>query len=381
MKIITTISRILVGGLFIFSGFIKANDPLGFGYKLEEYFEVFGMPSLIPSAVYLSIFICIFEIVIGFMLLLGSKMKFTLWMLGLMIVFFTFLTFYSAYFNKVTDCGCFGDFILLTPWQSFTKDIILLFLIAIIVLGRNNIYPLLTSMPEKVAVGIFTLISTIFPFYTWSHLPIFDFRPYKVGTNILEAMKVPPGGEGKFETTLFYKNLQTGEVKGFKSTEKYPWDDTLHWKADRDPETRTLVEPKLAPIHDFSLTNIEGSEYTEDILTAPGPKFFLVCRDLSETKRKVFGQVNDFADLCRKDSVMFIGLTSSSKNDIEALQKETGSKFEFYFSDGTQLKTMIRSNPGLILLDGAVVKAMWPASGLPAYNDIKEKYFKNKKSR
>src|SRR4051812_37722650 len=125
MKVITTIARILVGALFIFSGFIKANDPMGFGYKLQEYFEVFNMHWMIPVASFLAIFICIFEMAVGVALLLGARVKLVLWLLSLMMVFFTFLTFYSAYYNKVTSCGCFGDAIPLTPWQSFYKDIIL----------------------------------------------------------------------------------------------------------------------------------------------------------------------------------------------------------------------------------------------------------------
>ena len=129
MKYIIHIGRIVVGCLFIFSGFIKANDPLGFAYKMEEYFTVFGTELLIPTALYLSVFVCIFEMILGFMLLLGTKTKLVIWLSFLMIVFFTFLTFYSAYYNKVTDCGCFGDFLLLKPWTSFYKDLILLVLI------------------------------------------------------------------------------------------------------------------------------------------------------------------------------------------------------------------------------------------------------------
>ena len=338
-SIIVSFFQNFVGIVFIFSGFIKANDTLGFGYKLEEYYDVFAQDTqsihflsafflwLKGSAVFQSILICIVEMLLGFVLLLGARKKLTLWLLSLMIIFFTFLTFYSANYNKVTDCGCFGDFMHITPWTSFTKDLILLVSIFILVFGRKHISPLLTSRPENISVGIFTLIAIIFPVYTWSHLPVFDFRPYKVGTNIIEAMKIPPGGEGKFETLLYYKNLKSGEVKEF-TQKNYPWQDTLNWKYDT-AVTKTIVAPVLAPIHDFTITSADGSEYTEDILNHKGPQFFLVCRDLSETNRKVFGQVNDFAELCAKDSIPFMALTSSSEQ-VDAFKKETASKFDFF---------------------------------------------------
>src|SRR6218665_838406 len=141
MKIITTIARILVGLLFMYSGLIKANDTIGFAYKLEEYFEVFGTDFLVPAAVPLAMFICVFEVLLGFALLIGARLKLTLWLSMLMIIFFTFLTFYSAYFDKVNSCGCFGDAIKLTPWQSFSKDLILLVLLIIIIIGRQYVNP------------------------------------------------------------------------------------------------------------------------------------------------------------------------------------------------------------------------------------------------
>jgi len=224
---LTHITRILVGGLFIFSGFIKANDPIGFSIKLEEYFQVFGegfscdmkiegesqanipcvkeekaAQAVKPSesvlkpmydffakhSLFLAIFICGFEIVLGIFLLLGIQVRWTLLLLLAMIVFFSFLTFYSACCNKVTSCGCFGDAIKLTPWESFWKDLILLILISILFVGEQNIQPLFRNrivLYGVAAIGLFA--SFAFPVYTWRHLPIIDFRPYKIGTNLWEA--------------------------------------------------------------------------------------------------------------------------------------------------------------------------------------------------
>jgi len=373
MKYLIHIVRIVVGSLFIFSGFIKANDPLGFAFKMEEYFTVFGTEWLIPTALYLSVFVCIFEMVLGFMLLLGTKTKLVLWLSFLMIVFFTFLTFYSAYYDKVTDCGCFGDFIHLKPWTSFYKDVTLLVLVLILFAGKKHINQLLVVKPQKIALIIFTAFSVLFPVYTYNFLPVYDFRPYKVGTNLVDAMKVPLGGEGKFETNVYYKNLKTGENKAFDMN-NLPWKDSLTWKYDTTI-TKTLVEPIMPPVHDFTINTLEGSEYTEDFMTYVGPQFFLVCYDLSKTNKNVIGKLNDFAALCKKDNVPFICLTSSA-DMVESFKKETKPDFDFYITDRTQLKTMIRSNPGLILLNGAVVTSMWHYHSLPAYTDVKQKYFK-----
>src|SRR5690554_1966980 len=180
LKILTHFSRLFVGILFIISGLIKLNDPVGFSFKLEDYFapDVLNLPFLTPLALAIAVFVVIFEVVLGVMLLLGYKKKFTLWTLLLMIVFFTFLTFYSAYFNKVTDCGCFGDAIKLTPWESFTKDVILLVLILILFAGKRYI----NTLKLAPTVSLITLVLCCwYAYYVYNHLPVIDFRPYKIG--------------------------------------------------------------------------------------------------------------------------------------------------------------------------------------------------------
>src|SRR5690554_3073128 len=186
MKYIVNISRILVGVLFIISGFVKLNDPLGFSYKLQEYFsaDVLNIPFLEPYALAISIFVVIFEVILGIFLLIGYKPKFTVWSLLGMIVFFTFLTFYSAYFNKVTDCGCFGDAIPLTPWESFYKDVVLLVLILILFAGQKYIKPLFDNMMNAGITALTFILSAYFGYHVLNHLPVWDFRAYKTGTDI-----------------------------------------------------------------------------------------------------------------------------------------------------------------------------------------------------
>jgi len=195
MKYIVSISRVLVGVLFIISGLIKLNDPLGFSYKLQEYFsvDVLNLPFLEPYALMISVVVVVFEVILGVFLLIGYKRKFTLWSLLAMIVFFTFLTFYSAYFDKVKDCGCFGDALKLTPWESFTKDVILLFLILILFFGKKHIKPLFSKLPNTILALISFIFSLWFGYHVLMHLPSKDFRAYKIGNNIQQEMSIPEG--------------------------------------------------------------------------------------------------------------------------------------------------------------------------------------------
>src|ERR1017187_8369502 len=241
MKVLTNIFRFLVGPLFIFSGWIKVNDPLGFSYKLDEYFDVFSvakwakhLPFLVDTlhwmksiSLFLAIFLSVFEIGLGVVTLIGYRMKFFSWLLFLLIVFFTFLTLYSAWFDVVKDCGCFGDLMHLTPWTSFSKDVALFILSGTILLQRKNIRCMFNEKMGMMVTAAGFVISTGYAIYCYRHLPVVDLRPYKVGTNILEAMKMPPDAvTDSFVTTLIYE--KDGQQKEFTQKD-YPWQDST-WK-------------------------------------------------------------------------------------------------------------------------------------------------------
>src|SRR6478672_4575114 len=250
-NIITQFSRIFVGILFIISGLIKLNDPVGFSYKLAEYFSesVLNMPFLVPLALPLAVFIVIFEAVLGFMLLVGYKPKFTVWSLLLMIVFFTFLTFYSAYYNKVTDCGCFGDALKLTPWQSFTKDVVLLFFILILFVNQRLVRPLFAKSIRNSIVAIAFVLCAFMGYWVLNHLPLVDFRAYKVGTNIQKAMEIPEGApKSVIEMTFIYK--VNGVDKEFTEKElmNIPAGATFV-----DRKDKIITQGYMPPIHDFSM--------------------------------------------------------------------------------------------------------------------------------
>ncbi len=386
MKIITGISRILVGVLFIISGLIKANDPLGFAYKLQEYFEVFGTEFLKPIALGLAIFICAFEVLCGVAVLTGSKMKPVAWALLGMIVFFTFLTFYSAYFNKVTDCGCFGDALKnligrsLTPWESFTKDIVLFILILPIFIRRGKIESFFSEKMDTVIVTSSLFAVAAFSLYCYWHLPVIDFRPYAVGKSIPEQMKIPEGAQADvYESVLVYKNKKTGESKEFTMAEytkaTYLWEDTLTWAWEAT--NNKLIKPGYhPPISDFSISNADGEDLTQKIITNPNFNFLLIAYDIKETNRNVQAKINEFVSRCDKDSIKFIGLSGSSPADVTAYRHDVNALYDYYITDQTVLKTMIRSNPGLMLMKNGVVIAIWHHHDFPTYDEVTANYFK-----
>lgn len=373
MRILAQISRVLVGVLFIISGFIKANDPLGFSYKLDEYFEVFHMPWLAFASLFLAIFICAFEIGLGIALLLGAKMRFTAWSLLLMIIFFTFLTFYSWKFDVVKDCGCFGDALHLKPFQSFMKDVVLFVLIIPIFIKRNEIRPLFGERGSNVLSYMGFAASFLFSMYCYRHLPVIDFRPYAIGKNIPEGMKLPPNAVTDSVAMIFI--YEKGGKQMEFTTEQLTTagiDDSYKFIDRKD---KVIREGDKAPIHDFVLSSADGTDVTADIL-AQDNIFLLVSYDINKADDDVQNKVNDFVKLSQQVGVEFVGLTSSSNKDVENFRHKHNSAFEYYYADATMLKTMIRSNPGLMLLKKGTVVAMWHYNDFPTFEEVNKLYLK-----
>ncbi|SFU34408.1 Uncharacterized membrane protein YphA, DoxX/SURF4 family [Pustulibacterium marinum] len=361
MKIITNISRFLVGILFIVSGFVKLVDPMGFSFKLQEYFSeaVLNLTFLEPYALWISLFVVIFELLLGVMLLVGFKRKFTLWSLLLMIVFFTFLTFYSAYFNKVTDCGCFGDAVKLSPWGTFWKDVVLLVLILILFAGKKYIKPVL-SKKFAFRISLLSLLGCcVLANYVLQHLPIIDFRPYKVGNNITEGMIVPEDApEAVFEYA--WKFDVNGEEKIIKTTGDYP-------KVDGEllgVETTEIEEGYHPPIHDFTIER-DGEDYTQEMMQEP-KLIIMISYDLELSSDEGLQNIKDVTDKALKSGYKVIAMTSSSPEQAQPFKEKYGFNFDFYFTDMTTLKTIVRSNPGLLKLnEGTIVQKLH-------YNDADE---------
>lgn len=386
-SIITHIPRFLVGGLFIFSGWIKANDTIGFGYKLEEYFEVFKeatgwglFDSLAHVAQPFATIICVSEMALGFMLLIGVFRMITLWLLMLQIVLFTFLTFYSACFNKVTTCGCFGDFLVLTPWTSFWKDIALLFLITLCFVGKENINPLFSrNFINNGLVAIFVAYTVWFPIHTFRNLPVKDFRAYAPGKSICDGLKPGPSFKpAVYESRFLYKNLKSGEKKEF-TDKTMPWQDTLNWAYDSALGS-VIITPEVdgPKIVDFSLTDTDGNSITDSILNLKGYNFYIVYWNLdkAEDDAVVHAKINDFYELCKKNNVPINALTSSSTDRINDFKHKHQALYDFVSADGTVLKTMIRSNPGLMLMKDCKVVANWHYNNWPSFTEVKNEHMK-----
>ncbi|WP_343485647.1 BT_3928 family protein [Allomuricauda sp. d1] len=359
MKYLVAFSRIFVGVLFIISGLIKLNDPLGFSFKLEEYFSqgVLDMPMLMPYALAISIVVVIVEVLLGIMLLIGYKPKITVMSLLAMIVFFTFLTFYSAYFNKVTDCGCFGDAIKLTPWESFTKDVILLVLIVILVIGVSYIKPLFGKRTNNLIVALSILACTVFCYYVLNHLPVVDFRPYKIGANIQEGMSVPDDApQAIYEYA--WKFIVDGKEKVIVTNGAYPTVDGEFV----DVETTEIQKGYEPPIHDFTIEK-NGEDFTEAMLQED-KLIMVIAYDLAKSEMDAFSGVKKVTDEALKKGYKIIGMSASSSEQGSAISKEYDLDFEFYFTDETTLKTIVRSNPAILVLKKGTIKQK------KHYNDI-----------
>jgi uncharacterized membrane protein YphA (DoxX/SURF4 family) len=351
MKALVFISRILVGGLFIFSGLIKLNDPVGFSFKLEDYFapDVLNLEFFVPYALAIAIFVVIYEVLLGVMVIIGYAKKFTVWSLLLMIVFFTFLTFYSAYFNKVTDCGCFGDAIPLTPWESFIKDIILLVFIIILFVSQKYITPLFAKASLKYVLIAFFLFCVFITYQVLNHLPYIDFRAYKIGSNIQESMSIPPDAPRAIYDYSWKFNVN-GEEKVVVTQGDYPSVDGEFVGVD----TQLVQEGYAPPITDFTIET--DDEILTDEILAIENLIMVVVYNVERSNPKGFENIKKITDEAKEKGYTVIGLSASIGNTIDELKVTHNLDFDFYFSDQTVLKTIVRSNPGILELNAGTIK-------------------------
>jgi uncharacterized membrane protein YphA (DoxX/SURF4 family) len=491
MKILVYISRIFVGALFIVSGLIKANDVLGFSYKLEEYFEngalayrvrdwfgwdSFSLEFLMEHTLLLAIVMCAAEIILGFAVLFGTKIKFALFSLITLTTLFFFLTLHTATCDPfasyndvttvkinspehtrmvqrmenndkiviteentktvtfkeempvqcVTDCGCFGDAMKgslgrsLTPWESWTKDVVLMLFIIPIFFYRNKIkintgkediiifgssmlfvlflawvfdwyFPLLFTaigyggyyaskrllfnrFLKWIPVVYVTIIALIFIYYTLNHLPIRDYRAYAVGKSIPEQMVLPEGAvPDVYENMFLYKNKTTGKTEEFTEA-NYPWDDENYEFADRT--TKLISAGDKAAITDFTMMADDGNDYAEDYFNEEGYIFMFVAYDIKKTAIGAIKKINTFVDQSNADGNYTIGLTASLYDDVENFRHKNQTMFDFYTCDGITLKTIVRANPGIVLMKKGKILGKWNANDLPDYESVKKEYLK-----
>lgn len=355
MNILTHIARFLVSITFIFSGFVKLVDPLGSAYKFEEYFgaDVLNLEIFSPYALQFSIVLILAEIMLGVMLLVGYKPKLTVWSLFFITLLFLFLTWYSAYYNKVTDCGCFGDAITLTPWETFYKNIILIGLILFLIKNVYEIQPIISEFFVKI-LSLVSLVSFVFiTFYVLKHLPIIDFRAYAVGKNIPEGMLIPEGAAKPiFEDTWTY-NVDGVDEKF--TTEEKPWNIKGATFVDR--KTKTIEKGYEPPIHDFTMER-NGEDITEMLLKKERLMIF-VAYDLRKADDEGLLKIKEVGEKALENGYTVYMFSASTEEDYLKLKTKYDFEFDLLFCDETTLKTIIRSNPGIVTLNKGTITGKW----------------------
>ncbi len=443
MRIFLLICRILVGATFIISGLIKANDPVGFSIKLEEYFaaSALGLPWLMPYSLALAMLACLAEVVLGFAVLVGGRMKLATWSLLILTLFFGWLTAYTATCDPqakyaavvngvtemrdvtcVTDCGCFGDAMkgslgrAMTPWESFSKDMVLLVFVLPLFLFRKRIkfntwgddlallpaallvlafycwvfawwFPLLFAIgvlavylaikrfmegprAEWATAAWVSLAIAAFMWHCYAHLPVRDYRPYAIGKNIMDQKNEakPPVNL----TYVSYRNKATGEEKEYLTSQPYPWNDTNYVNVPNS--TRVVeVEPGIASqVQDFILTDQEGDDLTDDLLTSEEPVLLVVAKTIRDTRTSCQPAINKLAEQAEKAGWRVYGVTSSSYDESESFRHANQNMFDYLTCDEVTLKTMIRSNPGLVLLQQGTVRGKWHCNDVPSFSKARK---------
>ncbi|MCX6230031.1 MAG: DoxX family protein [Bacteroidetes bacterium] len=374
MKTLSTISRILVGLVFIFSGFVKGVDPLGTAYRIVDYFEAYHITWANPLSLYLSVLLCTLEFTLGVLLIMNVKMKLTSWLTLLLMIYFTIVTFFDALYSPVPDCGCFGDAVKLTNWQTFYKNIVLMVFVILIFKDRKRMSAFWSAKKEALVILAVVVLFGGFSIYNYRNLPLINFRPWKVGNKMMSDNPQP----SKFYLT--YKNKKTGESKEYLSNQ-LPWQDTV-WAANWVFVSTREENPNKSKLGSFAIIDSAGTDYTDHFVRNTEFQFFVASYDLNTANKEAFEKIKAFYEKAKAKNVSVIVLTGSSPQDIAKFKKEMDTKeMEFYLADDISLKAMIRSNPGLMLLKKAVVLGQWHWRNFPEYdennwNTLAKKYIK-----
>lgn len=365
--VVVNVCRFVLGATFVFSGFVKAVDPMGFYYKVQDYLEAFGMSLWVPS-----IFILFFviglsavEFCVGVFLVFGIRRRVAAPIALLLMGVMTPLTLYLALFNPVSDCGCFGDAVVLTNWETFWKNVVLLVVAFVVFKYPERIWRFVSSKMEWMISLYSFLFIFVFSFYCLANLPVLDFRPYRVGMDIRKGMEMPVGAKPSvFESHFILE--KDGERREF-TLEDYP-DSTWTFIEARSVLVEKGYEP---PIQNFALMEVEtGEDITQEVLADTNYVFLLVVNRVETADDGNIDLINEVYDYSVEHGYAFYALTSSAREEIELWCDRTGAEYPFCQADDITLKTVIRSNPGLLLLKGGVILNKWSDSQLPDEYDL-----------
>lgn len=362
-KIIAGICRIILGATFIFSGTVKCIDPVGGAIKIEDYFGTFGLSAFNPIAPFVSFNLSAIEFMLGLCILMAVYRRLTTICMLAFMVFMTLLTLYLAVFNPVHDCGCFGEAIILTNWQTFFKNFLILLPASVITyLYHKRMTPVYTYKVYWFIVLFAYAFPMWFSWYNYSHLPIIDFRPYKIGANIPGLMSFPadaPQDEYRF---IYKKN---GEKKAFTSETAPAGDSTWTFV-----EAELIKEGYVPPVTSFELYNNMEDNIAEEILSAENGVFLLIAHKTEKASDKKTDEINNIYDYARERHIDFYGVTSSTGEEINAWINNTGAEYPFLTADDVTLKTIVRANPGLVLLKSGTILRKWHYNDIPSEDQV-----------
>ncbi len=364
-SLIVNICRFLLGITFTLSGFVKAVDPKGTQYKIEDYMEALGMGGWLPelATVSFSVFLSAVEFCLGIFLLFAIRRRLTSRLILFVMTVMTPITLWLALANPISDCGCFGDALVLTNWQTFGKNVVLLLAAIIVVSAPTAMFRFVSRTNQWIVTNYAALFILVVSLLSLYDLPMFDFRPYHIGANIQEGMEIPEGEEQpQFETTFILE--KDGVQKEFTLAD-YP-DSTWTFV---DSKTVMTHQGYVPPIHDFSITTLEGDDLTEEVLSDTGHVFLLIAPQLMVADDSRLDRLNEIYEYAREHDYPFYGLTASGLSDITHWRERTGAEYIFCHTDEITLKTIIRSNPGLLLLKNGTIIRKWSHNSLP---DIEE---------
>lgn len=360
------VARTVVGLTFILSGFVKAIDPLGTQYKIQDYLAAIPPSLSLPDMLTLlmSVSLSMVEFTLGAFMLTAISRRVTARLTLLFMVVMTAVTVWIYIADPVKDCGCFGDALTLTNLETLLKNIVLLALAALVAWRPTHIGRLMSRSNQMLLGQMLMLTPVALSFWCLYDLPLIDFRPYHIGADIKAGMEIPEGAEQPvFDTTFIME--KDGERREF-TLDNYP-DSTWTFV---DSKTVTVKEGYVPPIHDFSITAADGDDITDMVLGREGYTFLLISPDLDKADDQNFGDIDQIYEFCQDNSIPFYCLTASTEKSQQHWQNITGAEYPFCMTDATTLKTMIRSNPGLMLLEKGVVRGKWSHNRLPETTEL-----------
>lgn len=364
MKRLRVVSRVIVGLTFMFSGFVKGVDPLGTTYKIEDYFIAYGMDWMLQAALPLAFLLVVIEFAIGAFILFNIRTRITSYALLAMMVFFTGVTFYDALYNPVPDCGCFGEAIKLTNWETFYKNIVLMvFTLVIVFTNRRVKYR--SGSPGKDILGVIIILGFLgFSWYSYRHLPPVDFRDWKEGKNMKQT------GEARYY--LIYKNKSSGKEEKYLSSE-LPWNDSI-WMKEWEFVKQKIDYSSVVKPHELQVMALDGTDMTREIIENDYYQFLVVSSDLQRANDSGLAKIILAYKELGDDRYDFAVLTASLEQEIDAFLKEYQTDMPVYQADDIELKSMVRANPGIILLKEGTIKEKWHYRDFPGPKEIQKKY-------